>query len=154
MNARQQEWSARSAPTSLRTWDAVLGRQVRDLWRFAAGESGLQNDTPVCFETGELIHWAVDLYSRKDASGHAISPTEHLNIEGARLARFLTSSGWSGPAFVLNASASAHAEVCAAIATSYERDVASVRVSHPVNIDDAETPTWAVRLKVQHARVL
>ena len=98
---------------TLRNWDVVLGKIVRDLW----AEAGLTDKSTACFRTGELIAWAVALYAEKDSSSQAISPTEHLNIEGARLARFLAGSGWRGRAYVLDTSVDDFERICGAVSS-------------------------------------
>lgn len=121
----QKTTSLTSEAVVLKNWDVALGKIVRDLCR---ADINFDPETPIVFRCGDLVEWATERYVARLDEQSALAPSEYLNIEGARLARFLTGAGWTGPGYVLNCDAEIHAWTCAALAESAQGAVFGISV--------------------------
>ncbi|PQZ53517.1 MULTISPECIES: hypothetical protein [unclassified Microbacterium] len=134
-------------PVTLRNWDVILGKGLRDLWSSEGRPYGLDDTSPVCFRTGELTDWAVRVYAEKDAGEEVVSPSEHLNIEGARLARFLSAAGWTGRGYVLNTTVPTFERLCGSLSAAGAGPMAGVGVSSHTRSGDGGI-AWTIDLSV------
>lgn len=121
----QASGSLASEAVVLKNWDVALGKIVRDLCR---ADLNFDTETPIVFRCGDLVEWATERYVARLDEHSVLAPSEYLNIEGARLARFLTGAGWTGPGYVLNCDAEFHAWTCAALAESAQGAVFGISV--------------------------
>lgn len=147
MRARAHHARTVLGPVTLRNWDIVLGKSLRDMWNSEGPQWGLNDSSTVFYRTGELTDWAVQSYGEKDASGENISPSEHLNIEGARLARFLSAAGWHGRGYVLNTTVPTFERLCRSLPTAGAGSVAGVSVIRNLQAED-EGVSWAIDLSI------
>lgn len=130
-----------AARVSLKNWDVVLGKMVRDL---CLAEPHFDNDTAIVFRCGDLVEWATSRYGDRLDDTTPLAPSEYLNIEGARLARFLTGAGWVGAGFVVNCDEQVHHWICHSLIATSSTVIGISVEGDPVQ---AEESSWAVSVR-------